>query len=116
MAGSISLLQGPFGIAATTRRPAPKPGAPGVAPVAAGVGARLDPAARQKTEVPPPEIENLEYNQEVTGSVESATLFEASLLAAAMLPADTQPHAGPVSRDEPWTPPQSSLALRDRRA
>ena len=69
MSGLISLQQGPLGVAASSRKPAPRPGADARLRVRDADGSTLDPSlTRQKFEHPPERHESKQY-QCFVGSV-----------------------------------------------
>lgn len=114
MTGLISLQQGPFGVAASTRRPVTKPSLQGIAQPAEPDSATLDRPTRND---PPRAHRGAKDKQQNQGAIESvapATLFEASRIATSLALPEPTPAPSFPTRMQPWTPPGSTLALRDR--
>ena len=114
MAGSIALQQGPFGVAASIRRPVPKPGATDAARVADTGSAALNQPPSRHAVPPRTRDQNSEQNQDPVGATGASTLFETSLIASAMMLESDDLSAPPAPRMSSWSPPSSSLKLRDR--
>ncbi|WP_417582468.1 hypothetical protein [Pelagibacterium sp.] len=114
MTGFIPPQQGPLGISAAMARPVERPAAPPPHRIRDSAGASLGqplpkrPNAKHRKHPAPQEDQGFE------GSVSSATLLDASLIASTLSNAETPASATLLLRSAPWQPPLSSLTLRDR--
>lgn len=115
MTGLVTLQQGPFGVAATARRPVEKPAVAGRTRVSDSMGAQLGDAPHSAPQRPHKDPENAETFQPVTTPVSPGTLLDASLLSAEIDPNEGVLSATLSARLGTWEPPLSSLTLRDRR-
>lgn len=108
------MQQGPFGVAATTRRPVERPGEKSRLRVSDTIGAHIGQPLPQTASEQGDTFEQAEDFQPSAPGVSSATLFETSLIFSAMLPGEgvLAPAAPPPNSD--WQPPASLLRLRDR--
>lgn len=114
MVGLVSLQQGPLGVAASVRRAVPKPGTEGIAQPGEPDGTTLDRPASERTAHNPVAGRKEKQNQEPIESVAPSTLFEASRIATTLALPEFSPAPPSPGRMEPWIPPGSTLALRDR--
>lgn len=115
MTGLVTLQQGPFGVAASARRPVERPAVAGRTRVPDSMGAQLGDAPKSAPQRHQNDPDKTEEFQPVATTVSPGTLLDASLLSA-----DIDPGAGIQSpalsaRLGTWEPPHSSLSLRDRR-
>ncbi|RDE10251.1 hypothetical protein [Pelagibacterium lacus] len=114
MTGLVTLQQGPLGVAASTTRSVRRPGASRRARISDTASARLDADTPFTPHQNPPEPENDVTLKGLAPPVAPSTLLEASLISANLPP--EQNAASLASREHlsGWTPPQSTLVLRDR--
>lgn len=114
MAGLISLQQGPFGVAASARRPVQRPGEKSRLRVSELDGARIGPDLPEHSLPDGPAPEDAEDFQASAPMVSSRTLFDASLIVSALPPGEGVLAPPPAPRNADWQPPASTLRLRDR--
>ncbi|GGA47636.1 hypothetical protein GCM10011499_16820 [Pelagibacterium lentulum] len=114
MAGAITLLQGPLGVLSSAPARPSKPRQRGIARITGSATAGLDLRASRDDAPDVPYIHKDDADQCASVPVSASTLFDASRIAAELPPPSPEQKALASQMRERWSPPQSSLSLRDR--